>query len=59
MASLLSPKFMSIPTIDAREEMFDVRLLPPDDSGASITVVLYILGMLKATMIPKIPKAMQ
>ena len=53
MASLLLPKSMSMPTIDASDEMLDVRLLPDDVSGASITEALYSFGVPKATAMPK------
>ena len=53
MASLLLPKSMSIPTIEAMEDMLEVRLLPVVDSGASITDALYSLGVPKATARPR------
>ena len=56
MASLLLPKSMSMPTMEASEEMLEVRLLLVAVSGASITDVLYSLGVPKAMARPMTAK---
>ena len=50
---------MFMPTIDASDEMFDVRLLLVAVSGASITDALYSLGVPKLTASPRMAEAIR